>query len=102
MNKITVTKTGSKWVARFAFDFATKDHVKAAGFRFDPDTKSWWTADASIAARIDPDAAEAVNRAIEASRAVSATCVAPPRGSPTCPIRWRGSPMRPAGPPPDR
>ena len=35
MNAITVIKKGEKFVAQFRFDYATKDVVKAAGFRFD-------------------------------------------------------------------
>ena len=87
MTDITVTKEGSRWVARFPFDYATKDLVKACGFRFDGATKTWWTGDASIAAKLqggDPaEVAARINAAreqqsqaqqasIEQSRAVAA------------------------------
>jgi len=83
---ITVTQEGGKFIARFPFDYATKDLVKAAGFRFDPVNKYWWTGDASIAAQLGKDPGElAANltaqrqakhdrdaAAIEASRAADA------------------------------
>ena len=52
MNPITVQKNGDKYIAKFRFDYETKDHVKAAGFRFDGTTKQWWTADQDIAEKI--------------------------------------------------
>jgi SWI/SNF-related matrix-associated actin-dependent regulator of chromatin subfamily A-like protein 1 len=86
MSSITVTQEGGKFIARFPFDYATKDLVKAAGFRFDPVRKYWWTGDASIAAQLGKDPSElAANltaqrqakhdrdaAAIEASRAADA------------------------------
>jgi SWI/SNF-related matrix-associated actin-dependent regulator 1 of chromatin subfamily A len=65
---ITVTQEGARYVARFAFDYATKDLVKAAGFRFDPARKLWWTSDPSIAAKVGGDNADLVAR-INADRA---------------------------------
>lgn len=53
MNAITVVQKGDKYVAKFRFDFETKDRIKAAGFRFDGAAKEWWTADAAIAAKLD-------------------------------------------------
>jgi SWI/SNF-related matrix-associated actin-dependent regulator 1 of chromatin subfamily A len=40
---ITITKEGARYVARFAFSYAVKDAVKAAGFRFDAPRKLWFT-----------------------------------------------------------
>lgn len=83
---ITVTKEGDRYVARFAFSYETKDLVKAAGFRFDPVRKIWWTDRPDVAAKVGGDTTEVVERinaaravqherdakAIEASRAVDA------------------------------
>jgi SWI/SNF-related matrix-associated actin-dependent regulator 1 of chromatin subfamily A len=81
MSKITVTKDGARWVARFAFDYATKDVVKAAGFQFDGQTKLWWTSDPTVAAKLSPDAADDANRAVAQSRAVAANVTIPvPQG----------------------
>lgn len=52
MNQITVTRRDQIYVAKFRFDFQTKDHVKAAGFKFDPKAKEWWTSDPVIAAKL--------------------------------------------------
>ena len=65
---ITVTREGNTWIARFPFDYATKDRVKEAGFRFDGQRKVWWTSDALVAAKLAP---EAVNQAVAASRAAT-------------------------------
>ena len=83
---ITVTHEGGRYVARFPFDYATKDLVKAAGFRFDGVKKVWWTDKADIAAQLSKDPGElAANltaereakhardlASIEASRAIDA------------------------------
>lgn len=53
MNAITVLKKGDKYVAMFRFDYETKDHVKAQGFRFDSANKEWYTTDPHIAAKLD-------------------------------------------------
>jgi len=71
MTPIRVTKEGVRWIARFSFDWQTKDHVKAAGFQFDPTTKYWFTTDATVAAQLDPRAAAQANQAIAASRATN-------------------------------
>jgi len=82
INKITVSKEGARWVARFRWSHETKEVVKQAGFRFDPASKLWWTTEQRIAARLtDPDAAvreaQAANQAIQASRAVSSNVRVP-------------------------
>jgi len=50
MNAITVIKRAEKYIAMFRWSAETKDAVKAAGFRFNPDTREWWTADKTVAA----------------------------------------------------
>ena len=83
---ITITREGARFVARFPFSYETKDLVKAAGFRFDPASKVWWTNNPEVAAKVSGDTAEivaAINAdraakhakdaaAIEASRAIDA------------------------------
>jgi SWI/SNF-related matrix-associated actin-dependent regulator 1 of chromatin subfamily A len=59
---ITITQEGGRYVARFAFDYATKDLVKAAGFRFDGVRKIWWTDKAEIAAQVSADPGELAAR----------------------------------------
>ena len=45
--------------------FAEKNIVKAAGFRWDPDRRQWWTAKADAAAKFaDPDAAAKIQQQI--------------------------------------
>lgn len=68
MSNITITKEGSRWIARFPFDWTTKDRVKDAGFVFSPSEKLWYTTDPSVAARLNPKAADEANRQIAASR----------------------------------
>jgi SWI/SNF-related matrix-associated actin-dependent regulator 1 of chromatin subfamily A len=43
MSTITISKEGARYIARFAFAYAVKDAVKAAGFRFDAARKLWFT-----------------------------------------------------------
>jgi SWI/SNF-related matrix-associated actin-dependent regulator of chromatin subfamily A-like protein 1 len=81
---IDLVRTPHRIEARFRFDPAVKDLVKAAGFRWDPAVKVWWTTSEQIAAKVGrPDAVEAINAereeaarkaqaAIEASRATDA------------------------------
>ncbi len=78
---IDIVRTPARIEARFRYDPAVKDLVKAAGFRWDPAAKVWWTASEQVAAKIArPDAVEALNaeraeaarkaqEAIEASKA---------------------------------
>jgi|HubBroStandDraft_6_1064221.scaffolds.fasta_scaffold00345_7 SWI/SNF-related matrix-associated actin-dependent regulator 1 of chromatin subfamily A len=81
---IRVVQEGRIWIARC--DFADKDLVKAAGFRWNPDRKIWWTDKPEVAAKIAGDNADIVAKinadreakhakdaaAIEASRATDA------------------------------
>jgi hypothetical protein len=81
---IKVVQEGRIWIARS--DYADKDIVKAAGFRWNPDRKIWWTDKPEVAAKIAGDNAEITARinaereakhakdaaAIEASRATDA------------------------------
>ena len=53
-HQITIERDGDRFVARFPFSYETKDVVKNAGFRFDGERKVWYTADASVAAKLDP------------------------------------------------
>lgn len=58
MQQITVEQQGKKWFARCSFE--QKDIVKAAGFRWDPNSRRWWTADPAAAAKFaDAGAAQA-------------------------------------------
>jgi SWI/SNF-related matrix-associated actin-dependent regulator 1 of chromatin subfamily A len=57
---IKVVQEGRIWIARS--DYADKDLVKAAGFRWNPDRKIWWTDKPEIAAKIDGDNADLVAR----------------------------------------
>jgi SWI/SNF-related matrix-associated actin-dependent regulator 1 of chromatin subfamily A len=81
MNKITVTKEGERYIARFTFDWATKDVVKNSGFTFSPSEKLWFTRDEAIARRLDPKTAEQAvaeaNSAIAQSRATDADASIP-------------------------
>ena len=59
---IRLVKSGSRYEARFDFDYSTKDFVKNNGFRFDPDKKTWWTQKIEIAQKLAPYATDAVIR----------------------------------------
>ena len=92
---LSIIRQGDKWIARFPFSYETKDVVKAAGFRFDPATKTWYTRDAAIAERLDPARAEAAvaeaNRSLAMSRAVSAVVAVPaPTGLAYLPYQLAG------------
>lgn len=63
---IRLVKSGSRYEARFDFDYSTKDFVKNNGFRFDPDKKTWWTQKLDVAQKLAPYATEAVLRDWEA------------------------------------
>ena len=43
MTTITISQHGVRYLARFPFSYATKDLVKAAGFKFDAGARVWWT-----------------------------------------------------------
>lgn len=91
MSQITVSKEGQRWIARFPYDFATKEHVKGAGFRWDPQARYWWTTDAMVAAKLDGAAAATANQQISASRAVTAQAeVAVPDGLAYLPYQLAG------------
>lgn len=98
MSTVTIVEkiAGKRWEARFAFDYATKDVVKAAGFRFDGASKVWWTDKPEVAAKFaDPDAARqmlaAKVEAIEASRATDAQIEIPvPAGLAYLPFQKAG------------
>ena len=63
---IRLVKSGSRYEARFKFDLATKDHIKNHGFRYENETKTWWTQKLEIAQKLAPYATEAVLRDWEA------------------------------------
>lgn len=58
---IRVEQVQGRFIARCTF--AQKNIVKAAGFRWDPNYRQWWTKDPATAARIsDPEAAAKIQR----------------------------------------
>ena len=78
-------------MARFAYNFETKELVKAAGFCRDPTARYWWTTDPTVAAKIDPDMAKQANAAIVASRATNAVADIPvPAGLAYLPYQLAG------------
>ena len=86
--EITVARMGDRYVANFRFSWEAKDIVKAAGFRFDGQSKTWYTTDAGIAGRLDPDLAAG---ALAASRAThAATAVPAPPGLDYLPYQKAG------------
>lgn len=92
---IKVTKEGDRYVARFPFDWETKNVVKNAGFRWSQTERLWHTSDPLVAAKLAPEiAGEAVTQAnanIEASRAVSADVTIPaPSGLSYLPYQLAG------------
>ena len=72
---VTVEQIGKKYIARCTF--AEKEIPKAAGFRWDPQGRCWWTEDSAIAVRLmDPVKAEAMMvevREREAAKTASIT-----------------------------
>jgi SWI/SNF-related matrix-associated actin-dependent regulator 1 of chromatin subfamily A len=78
---ISVIRQGDRWIARFPWSVEVKDIVKAAGFRFDGPSRTWYTLDEAVARRLDPATAEAAvaeaNRSIAMSRAVATTMAVP-------------------------
>jgi len=105
---ISLTQEGKIWIVRSAF--ADKDIVKAAGARWNPDRKCWWTDKPEVAEKLaqgDAAAVAAINaerqaaheraqRAVDASRATDAA-IDLPRDSPTSPISALASPSRSTG-----
>jgi len=91
MSAIKITKEGSRWIARFPYNFEVKEQVKAAGFRWDPQNRYWWTEDPVVAARLDASIAAQVNQTINSSRAVSADVEIPaPAGLSYLPYQLAG------------
>lgn len=95
MTQVTVTKEGARYVARFQFDWATKDAVKAAGFRFSPTEKLWYTSDPLVTGKLDPElgreAAARANASIEASRSAASDATVPaPEGLSYLPYQLAG------------
>jgi SWI/SNF-related matrix-associated actin-dependent regulator 1 of chromatin subfamily A len=92
---LSIIKQGNRWIARFPFTHETKNVVKAAGFRYEPTTRTWYTLDETIARRLDPATAAAAvaeaNATIAASRAVSAAVNVPcPAGLSYLPYQLAG------------
>lgn len=72
---INLVRTPTRIEARFRFDPAVKDLVKAAGFRFDGAAKVWWTTSEAIAAKVSrPDAVDTINaERMEAAKRMQAS-----------------------------
>ena len=100
---ISVTKENDLWIVRSAF--SDKDIVKAAGARWNPDRRVWWTDKAEVAERLaqgDAAAVAAINAdriakaardqaSIEASRAATADIAVPaPQGLAYLPYQLAG------------
>lgn len=74
-----VTLSAGKFIARSTF--AEKDVVKAAGFRWDPSAKTWWTDSAERAAKLIAHADAAAREAIAAHVNAKAASVAASRAA---------------------
>jgi SWI/SNF-related matrix-associated actin-dependent regulator 1 of chromatin subfamily A len=86
---LDLVRTPHRIEARFRYDPAVKDLVKAAGFKFDGAAKVWWTTSEAVAAKVArPDAVDLINgereeaarkaqASIEASRATNANVAIP-------------------------
>jgi len=74
---ITIAREGARFIARFPFDWDTKEEVKRAGFWFDRTQKYWYTTDPAIAAKFDPKAHELAQQAVAASRATESDLAIP-------------------------
>ena len=100
---ISVIKEGDLWIIRSAF--SDKDLVKAAGARWNPDRRTWWTDKAEVAEKLaqgDAAAVAAINAeriakhqreqaSIEASRAATADIAVPaPQGLAYLPYQLAG------------
>lgn len=74
MQAITVEQVGMKFFARCRFE--EKDIVKAAGFKWDPNVRRWWTGNPAVAAKFaDAGAAQAFLQQIEDRKAERAVAV---------------------------
>ena len=49
MNVIEITQHNRIFIANFVYSHETKDVVKECGFKFNRDTKDWWTDDLKCA-----------------------------------------------------
>lgn len=100
---ISVTQEGDIWIVRSAYD--DREIVKAAGARWNPTRKTWWTDRADVAAKLaqgDAAAVEAINAmraaahakaeaSIAASRAATANIIVPaPQGLAYLPYQLAG------------
>ena len=88
---ITLNQEGATWIVRSAF--ADKDIVKAAGCRWNPDRKVWWTDKPEVAAKLAQGDAAAV-AAINAEREAKHSRDKPP-SRPAAPPRPTSPSPRP-------
>lgn len=71
---MTIERVGNRWICHSTF--AEKDIPKAAGFRWDPTNRQWWTPDAEKAAKLSgPDAAAKILAEHAAKQALRAELV---------------------------
>ena len=92
---LSIIKEGNRWIAVFPFDRDINALLKSKGFKFDWDSKKWFTLSEAVARSVDPaTAAQAVaeaNRSIAMSRAVSAVVAVPaPAGLAYLPYQLAG------------
>jgi SNF2 family DNA or RNA helicase len=77
---IPVEKQGQRWVARCSF--SQKEIVKAAGFRWDPNTKSWYTTSETTAMKLaDPDVQTKIVQEVEQKQVAKAEAIVASRAS---------------------
>ena len=80
ISQITVEQVGLKFFARCSY--AQKDIVKAAGFRWDPNQRKWWTSDPAVAMKFaDAGAAQKLMELVEGRKKERAQAVADSRAS---------------------
>ena len=95
MIKFTVTREGNRFVARFPYDFETKEYIKNNGFRWDPTNRYWWTADEATARRVDPRTAaqaraEMAQSVAQSHASIAAVTVPAPAGLTYLPYQLAG------------
>lgn len=95
MIKFTVTREGNRFVARFPYDFETKEYIKNNGFRWDPTNRYWWTADEATARRVDPRTAaqaraEMAQSVAQSHASIAAVTVPAPAGLSYLPYQLAG------------
>ena len=77
---IPVVQIGARWIAKSSYQ--QKDIVKAAGFRWDPANKCWYTTNADVAASLaNPDAAERIKKAQAEKAAAKEQAIAASRAA---------------------